>query len=199
MLWQGASSVNLEGPVFSVMRTLSEIQPGQTLGRYEFLVPIAEGGMASVWAARLKGTRGFSKTVAVKTMLPSVSDDPQFEQMFLDEAQIASRIRHPNVVEIMDLGEQDEVLYLVMEWVADARRDLRFVEEHLLELRVVRDARQHRLHGDGLREPARALEARRPDRRHSAFRDRNEELVTAEGLAGLDLLERAHDGKYGAL
>jgi len=99
------------------MRTLQEIQPGQTLGRYEFLVPIAEGGMASVWAARLKGTRGFSKTVAVKTMLPSVSDDPQFEQMFLDEAQIASRIRHPNVVEILDLGEQDEVLYLVMEWV----------------------------------------------------------------------------------
>src|SRR5262245_53539032 len=99
------------------MRTLQDIQPGQTLGRYEFLVPIAEGGMASVWAARLKGTRGFSKTVAVKTMLPSVSDDPQFEQMFLDEAQIASRIRHPNVVEILDLGEQDDVLYLVMEWV----------------------------------------------------------------------------------
>lgn len=99
------------------MRTLQDIQPGQTLGRYEFLVPIAEGGMASVWAARLKGSRGFSKTVAVKTMLPSVSDDPQFEQMFLDEAQIASRIRHPNVVEIMDLGEQDDVLYLVMEWV----------------------------------------------------------------------------------
>ena len=99
------------------MRTLQEIQPGQTLGRYEFLVPIAEGGMASVWAARLKGSRGFSKTVAIKTMLPSVSDDPQFEQMFLDEAQIASRIRHPNVVEILDLGEEHEVLYLVMEWV----------------------------------------------------------------------------------
>ncbi len=99
------------------MRTLQEIQPGQTLGRYEFLVPIAEGGMASVWAARLKGSRGFSKTVAVKTMLPSVSDDPQFEQMFLDEAQLAARIRHPNVVEILDLGEEEEVLYLVMEWV----------------------------------------------------------------------------------
>src|SRR5205814_2579572 len=71
----------------------------------------------SVWAARLKGSRGFSKTVAVKTMLPSVSDNPEFEQMFLDEAQIASRIRHPNVAEILDLGEQDDVLYLVMEWV----------------------------------------------------------------------------------
>jgi eukaryotic-like serine/threonine-protein kinase len=99
------------------MRTLGEIQPGQTVGRYEFLVPIAQGGMAAVWAARLKGSRGFSKTVAVKTMLPSISDDPQFEQMFLDEAQICSRIRHPNVVEILDLGEQDDLLYLVMEWV----------------------------------------------------------------------------------
>jgi serine/threonine-protein kinase len=99
------------------MRTLGDIQPGQTLGRYEFLVPIAQGGMAAVWAARLKGSRGFSKTVAIKTMLPTISDDPSFEQMFLDEAQLASRIRHPNVVEILDLGEQDDVLYLVMEWV----------------------------------------------------------------------------------
>jgi len=99
------------------MRTLGEIQPGQTVGRYEFLVPIAQGGMAAVWAARLKGTRGFTKTVAVKTMLPTISDNPHFEQMFLDEAQLASRIRHPNVVEILDLGEQDDLLYLVMEWV----------------------------------------------------------------------------------
>lgn len=99
------------------MRTLQEIEPGQVLGRYEFLVPIAEGGMAAVWAARLKGSRGFSKTVAIKTMLPGVSEDPAFEQMFLDEAQIASRIRHPNVAEILDLGEEDEVLYLVMEYV----------------------------------------------------------------------------------
>jgi eukaryotic-like serine/threonine-protein kinase len=87
------------------LRTLEDIQPGMTLGRYEFLVPIA------------KGSRGFSKTVAIKTMLPSLSDDESFEQMFLDEAQIASRIRHPNVVEILDLGEEDDVLYLVMEYV----------------------------------------------------------------------------------
>ncbi len=99
------------------MKTLKDIRPGQTVGRYEFLVPIAQGGMAAVWAARQRGSRGFSKTVAVKTMLPTISDDPRFEQMFLDEARIASRIRHPNVAEILDLGEQDDVLYLVMEWV----------------------------------------------------------------------------------
>lgn len=99
------------------MQTLDDIKPGQTIGRYEFLVPIAKGGMAGVWAARLKGTRGFAKTVAIKTMLPTLSDDPLFEQMFLDEAQLAAQIHHPNVVEIMDLGEEQDVLYQVMEYV----------------------------------------------------------------------------------
>lgn len=93
------------------------LAPGTQLGRYELLLPIAQGGMATVWAARQKGSRGFQKTVAIKTILPNLSDDPSFEQMFLDEAAIASRIHHPNVAEILDLGEQEEVLYLVMEWV----------------------------------------------------------------------------------
>jgi serine/threonine-protein kinase len=73
--------------------------------------------MAMVWAARVRGTRGFQKIVAVKTMLSKLSEDAQFEQMFLDEASLASQIRHPNVVEISDLGEQDGVLYLAMEWI----------------------------------------------------------------------------------
>lgn len=96
---------------------LGEVEPGHLLGRYELLLPIAQGGMGSVWAARLKGTRGFQKIVAIKTLLPTVSNDPRFEQMFLDEAALASRIRHPHVAEILDLGEQDGLLYLVMEWV----------------------------------------------------------------------------------
>ncbi len=87
------------------------------LDRYELLLPIASGGMAMVWAARLKGTRGFQKIVAVKTMLPKLSEDEQFEQMFLDEASLASEIHHPHVVEILDLGEYQGVLYLVMEWI----------------------------------------------------------------------------------
>ncbi len=80
-------------------------------------MPIAAGGMAMVWAARLKGTRGFQKIVAIKTMLPKLSEDDQFEKMFLDEASLASRIRHPHAVEILDLGEQDGVLFLAMEWI----------------------------------------------------------------------------------
>lgn len=93
------------------------LKRGQTLGRYELLVPVAKGGMALVWAARLKGTRKFQKVVAVKTMLQGLSEEPQFEEMFLAEAELASRIHHPHVCEILDLGEQDGTLYIVMEWV----------------------------------------------------------------------------------
>lgn len=90
---------------------------GYKLGRYELLLPIAQGGMAVVWAARMRGSHGFSKIVAVKTMLPSLSGDPHFQQLFLAEAGLASRIKHPNVCEIFDLGEEHHVLYIVMEWI----------------------------------------------------------------------------------
>src|SRR5215471_17321582 len=93
------------------------LQPGQRLGRYELLHPAGHGGMATVWMARLTGTRGFQKPVAIKTMLPSIREDPDAEKMFLSEAAVASRIRHPDVVEILDLGEEQGVLYLVMEWI----------------------------------------------------------------------------------
>jgi eukaryotic-like serine/threonine-protein kinase len=94
-----------------------EICAGDTLGRYQLLVPIAQGGTASVWAARMKGPRGFEKIVAVKVMLPEFSEDSEAESMFLDEARLVSRIRNPNVAEVLDLGEQDGALFIVMEWI----------------------------------------------------------------------------------
>src|SRR5580692_8013417 len=93
------------------------LAPGSTLDRYELLCPLAEGGMASVWLARMQGKRGFEKLVAIKTIRAELVDDPRFEEMFLDEARIASGIAHPNVAQITDLGEKDGVLYIVMEWV----------------------------------------------------------------------------------
>ncbi len=90
---------------------------GTRLGRYELLLPIAKGGMARVWAARQHGQRGFTKVVAIKTILPHLARDPEFERMFLDEARIASMVHHPNVCEIYELGEEGRVLYLAMEWV----------------------------------------------------------------------------------
>jgi eukaryotic-like serine/threonine-protein kinase len=93
------------------------LAPGSTLDRYELLCPLAEGGMATVWLARMHGKRGFEKLVAIKTIRAELVDDPRFEEMFLDEARIASGITHPNVAQIIDLGEKDGILYLVMEWV----------------------------------------------------------------------------------
>jgi serine/threonine-protein kinase len=90
---------------------------GTRLGRYELLVPVAVGGMARVWAARLHGQRGFTKLVAIKTILPHLASDPEFERMLIDEARIASGTRHPNVVEIYELGEERGVVYIAMEWV----------------------------------------------------------------------------------
>ena len=56
------------------------LAPGSRLGRYELLVPIAKGGMARVWAARLHGQRGFTKLVAIKTILPHLANEPEFER-----------------------------------------------------------------------------------------------------------------------
>jgi eukaryotic-like serine/threonine-protein kinase len=96
---------------------MKTLEPGSQLGRYELLTPIAQGGMATVWAARQSGSHGFRKTVALKVTLPSLSEDPQFERMFLSEGRLAMRVHHPNVVETLDLGEVDGLVYLVMEWV----------------------------------------------------------------------------------
>ncbi|MBI5536800.1 MAG: serine/threonine protein kinase [Deltaproteobacteria bacterium] len=96
---------------------LTQLQPGYRLDRYEVLWPIAHGGMASVYAARMQGKHGFEKLVAIKTILPQLAGDPRLEKMFLDEARIVSGIRHPNVAEIFDVGEQDDILYMIFEWV----------------------------------------------------------------------------------
>ena len=96
----------------------THLSPGHRLDqRYELLAPVAQGGMAVVWVARVVGKMGLEKLYAVKTILPHLSDDASFRTMFLDEAKLASRIRHPNVVALEDLGEENGQLYMVLEWV----------------------------------------------------------------------------------
>jgi serine/threonine-protein kinase len=87
------------------------------LGRYQLLVAVARGGMGQVWLARLRGARGFSKLVAIKTLLPDQQDLARLEGMLAEEARLASLIQHANVVHTMELGEHEGMLYLVMEWV----------------------------------------------------------------------------------
>lgn len=93
------------------------LAPGVHLGRYELLLPVARGGMARVWAARQHGQRGFNKLVAVKTILPHLRREAQFERMFVNEARVASFIQHPNCCQTIELGEDGDILYMAMEWI----------------------------------------------------------------------------------
>jgi len=93
------------------------LAPGCRLDRYDLLFQVAEGGMGSLWLARQHGKHGFDRIVAIKTILPKLASDPGFQQMFLDEARVVSRIEHPNVAQVLDLGEERGVLFLVMEWI----------------------------------------------------------------------------------
>jgi eukaryotic-like serine/threonine-protein kinase len=95
---------------------VAELSVGQSIGPYECIAPLASGGMASVWIARLVGPQGFQKLVAIKTIHPHLETDT-FRRMFLDEARITSRIEHPNVVRVHELGEEQGLLYLAMEYV----------------------------------------------------------------------------------
>jgi serine/threonine-protein kinase len=87
------------------------------LDRYALYDEIASGGMATVHVGRLLGPVGFSRTVAIKRLHPQYAKEPDFVSMFLDEARLAARIRHPNVVGTLDVVALDGELFLVMEYV----------------------------------------------------------------------------------
>ncbi len=102
---------------FAMGQATPEATPN-VYGRYETLFRIAAGGMAEVYAARVRGEAGFQKLVALKRMLPHLTDDDRFVTMFMDEGRLAANISSPNVVSTLDLGRaDDESLYLVMELV----------------------------------------------------------------------------------
>jgi serine/threonine-protein kinase len=87
------------------------------VGRYAIHGEIAAGGMATVHYGRLIGTAGFARNVAIKRLYPHFAKDPEFVAMFLDEAQLAARIQHPNVVPTLDVVATEGELFIVMEYV----------------------------------------------------------------------------------
>jgi serine/threonine protein kinase len=92
--------------------------PVRIIGRYAVYDAIASGGMATVHLGRLLGPVGFSRTVAIKRLHPQYATDPEFSSMFLDEARLAARIRHPHVVPTLDVVATEGELFLVMEYVS---------------------------------------------------------------------------------
>jgi serine/threonine protein kinase len=91
--------------------------PVRIIGRYALYGELAAGGMATVHLGRLLGPVGFSRTVAIKRLHEQFAKDPEFVSMFLDEARLCARIRHPNVVPTLDVIAGDRQLLLVMEYV----------------------------------------------------------------------------------
>ena len=87
------------------------------VGRYALHGALASGGMATVHVGRLLGSAGFARTVAIKRLHAQFARDPEFIAMFLDEARLAARIRHPNVVPTLDVVSEGDELFLVMEYV----------------------------------------------------------------------------------
>jgi eukaryotic-like serine/threonine-protein kinase len=87
------------------------------VGRYAIYGQIAAGGMATVHLGRLLGPSGFTRTVAIKRLHEAYVADPEFSAMFIDEARLAARVRHPNVLQTLDLLSENGELLLVVEYV----------------------------------------------------------------------------------
>ena len=90
---------------------------GQMIGRWQVVKRIGSGGMADVYLAQAKGEAGFEKVVALKVMHPHLARLPRAVEHFLDEARLAARVAHPNVVQIQDLGKIGNDYVIAMEYV----------------------------------------------------------------------------------
>jgi len=89
----------------------------QHFGNYFLLERIAVGGMAEIFKAKQVGVRGFEKIVVIKKILQHLSEDPEFVEMFEDEAKLAAQLNQANIVQIYELGEIEETLYITMEYI----------------------------------------------------------------------------------
>ena len=94
-----------------------ESTDGLKFGQYVLIEKIATGGMAEVWKARMRGVEGFQKIVAIKKILPHLSDNQDFIEMFVDEAKLAAQLNHNNITHIYDLGKIQNSYYIAMEYI----------------------------------------------------------------------------------
>jgi len=90
---------------------------GIPFGKYQLTRRLARGGMAEVFLASQRGPGDFERTVAVKRILPHLADIPQFLAMFMDEAQLAAQLSHPNIAHIYEFGQVDDSFFIAMEYI----------------------------------------------------------------------------------
>jgi eukaryotic-like serine/threonine-protein kinase len=114
------------------------------IGKYRLIGELGEGGMARVYLALVTGMANFNKLVVVKQIRPHLAEDPDFVTMFLDEARLAARLNHPNVVQTNEVGAEDGVYYIAMEYLEGQtfRRVLSRLSDKLtltMKLRVIEE------------------------------------------------------------
>ena len=100
------------------MPEMAETTPqGAHLGKYSLIAEIARGGMGIVYLAQASGRHGFKKVVVVKELKPELGEDERFREMFLDEAKLAARLNHRNIVQTIEVDEEDGRYFFVMEYL----------------------------------------------------------------------------------
>ena len=125
-----------EAPVTSEPVVPDAEQDGELwFGKYNLIEKIAVGGMAELWKAKQVGPEGFEKIVALKRILPSLSENEDFITMFIDEGIVAAQLTHPNIAQIYELGETKGDYFLAMEYIAG--KDLRTI------MRLARKEKKH--------------------------------------------------------
>lgn len=88
-----------------------------TLGKYRLIAELGHGGMAEVYLAVVQGPAGFNKLCVIKQIRPQLATDPEFLSMFLDEARLAARLSHPNVVQTNEVGQEGDRYFIAMEYL----------------------------------------------------------------------------------
>lgn len=104
--------------------------------KYKILEKLDSGGMAEVYVAQSEALRGFKKRVAIKRILPHLTKNQKFVQMFLDEARLSLQLEHANIVSVFDLGKADAAYFIVMEYV-DGTNLKKVIESHMRARRTL--------------------------------------------------------------
>ncbi len=124
-------------------------------GRYQLVRRLASGGMGEVFLARRVEAGGLDTQVVLKRVLPHLASQPGFMDRFLEEARLAARLHHPNIVEVLELGEVGGLPYMAMEYVPGA--DLRLLQQRAagplppaVALRIAADVAAALEHAHGL-------------------------------------------------
>lgn len=110
--------------------TTGSIQPRDemigalVLGRYRIVARLARGGMGVVYLARAEGAAGFAKPVVIKRILPDLTGEARMARLFIREAKILANLQHPNIVSVIDFGEEDGAYIMVLDYIKAYNLDL---------------------------------------------------------------------------